>query len=321
MNLFFILGAVVFSVIVFGFVLVKRTNKQLEKLRYENARSLKLLSQKENKLISLNLALKERNKESDEVAKTLVRRDLELTETNERLRELDSIKSEFVSVAAHQLRTPLTGIKWTLNALLNEEVGTLDEDQKKFVADGLVSTYRLIELINDLLDTARLEEGKFGFIFKIQALTPILKQTVKNYELMAKEKGIEFMLQLPEADLPFLRLDIEKIGIVLDNLIDNAIKYTIPGGKVTMRAFIDKKYLIIEIRDTGIGIPKAQFHRMFTKFFRAVNAQLAETSGTGLGLYVSHNIVKRHKGTLSFESREGEGSTFILSLPLLERAK
>ena len=88
-----------------------------------------------------------------------------------------------------------------------------------------------------------------------------------------------------------------------------------------MRASIDKKYVIIEIRDTGIGIPKAQFHRMFTKFFRAANAQLAETSGTGLGLYVAHNIVKRHKGTLSFESREGEGSTFILSLPLLEKAK
>jgi len=321
MNLFFILGAVVFGVIVFGFVLVKRTNKQLEKLRYENSRSLKLLSQKENKLISLNLALKEHNKESDEVAKTLVRRDLELTETNERLRELDTIKSEFVSVAAHQLRTPLTGIKWTLNALLAEEVGTLDENQKKFVSDGLASTYRLIELINDLLDTARLEEGKFGFSFKIQALTPILKQTIKNYKLMAKEKGIQFTLQLPETDLPFLRLDTEKIGIVLDNLIDNAIKYTIPGGRVTMQVSIDKKYVVIEVGDTGIGIPKAQFHRMFTKFFRAVNAQLAETSGTGLGLYVSYNIVKRHKGTLSFESREGEGSTFILSLPLLEKAK
>ena len=88
-----------------------------------------------------------------------------------------------------------------------------------------------------------------------------------------------------------------------------------------MQVSIDKKYVVIEVGDTGIGIPKAQFHRMFTKFFRAVNAQLAETSGTGLGLYVSYNIVKRHKGTLSFESREGEGSTFILSLPLLEKAK
>ena len=315
MNLFVILGFVV----LFGFIFVKLVRKQIKKLERKNVHISKLLEKKEGELIAANLTLQERNKESNEVAKVLVRRDLELTETNERLRELDSIKSEFVSVAAHQLRTPLTGIKWTLNALLNEEVGTLDEKQKKFISDGLVSTYRLIELINDLLDTARLEEGKFGFSFKVQALTPILEQTVKNYEVIAKEKGIEFTLKLPEAELPFLKLDTEKIGIVFDNLIDNAIKYTIPGGKVTIQVSIDKKYVVIEVRDTGIGIPKAQFHRMFTKFFRAVNAQLAETSGTGLGLYVSYNIVKRHKGTLSFESREGEGSTFILSLPLLDQ--
>ena len=315
MNLFVILGFVV----LFGFIFVKLVRKQIKKLERKNVHISKLLEKKEGELIAANLTLQERNKESNEVAKVLVRRDLELTETNERLRELDSIKSEFVSVAAHQLRTPLTGIKWTLNALLNEEVGTLDEKQKKFISDGLVSTYRLIELINDLLDTARLEEGKFGFSFKVQALTPILEQTVKNYEVIAKEKGIEFTLKLPEAELPFLKLDTEKIGIVFDNLIDNAIKYTIPGGKVAVKVSIDKKYVVIEVEDTGIGIPKAQFHRMFTKFFRAVNAQLAETSGTGLGLYVSYNIVKRHKGTLSFESREGEGSTFILSLPLLDQ--
>lgn len=315
MNLFVILGFVV----LFGFIFVKLVRKQIKKLERKNVHISKLLEKKEGELIAANLTLQERNKESNEVAKVLVRRDLELTETNERLRELDSIKSEFVSVAAHQLRTPLTGIKWTLNALLNEEVGTLDEKQKKFISDGLVSTYRLIELINDLLDTARLEEGKFGFSFKVQALTPILEQTVKNYEVIAKEKGIEFTLKLPEAELPFLKLDTEKIGIVFDNLIDNAIKYTIPGGKVAVQVSIDKKYVVIEVEDTGIGIPKAQFHRMFTKFFRAVNAQLAETSGTGLGLYVSYNIVKRHKGTLSFESREGEGSTFILSLPLLDQ--
>ena len=315
MNLFVILGFVV----LFGFIFVKLVRKQIKKLERKNVHISNLLEKKEGELIAANLTLQERNKESNEVAKVLVRRDLELTETNERLRELDSIKSEFVSVAAHQLRTPLTGIKWTLNALLNEEVGTLDEKQKKFISDGLVSTYRLIELINDLLDTARLEEGKFGFSFKVQALTPILEQTVKNYEVIAKEKGIEFTLKLPEAELPFLKLDTEKIGIVFDNLIDNAIKYTIPGGKVAVQVSIDKKYVVIEVGDTGIGIPKAQFHRMFTKFFRAVNAQLAETSGTGLGLYVSYNIVKRHKGTLSFESREGEGSTFILSLPLLDQ--
>ena len=320
MNLFLILGLVVSIGLVFWFVFVKRGEKQLQELRRKNADAAKLLLKRENELISANLALKERNKESDEVARTLVRRDLELTETNERLRELDSIKSEFVSVAAHQLRTPLTGIKWTLNALLEEEVGTLDKNQKKFVSDGLVATYRLIELINDLLDTARLEEGKFGFNFKVQELTPILDQAMENYKMLAKEKGIQLTLKLPKEDIPSLRFDSEKIGIVIDNLIDNAIKYTIPGGSVTMRVFVDKQYIVIEVEDTGIGVPEAQIHRLFTKFFRAQNAQLAETSGTGLGLYVSYNIAKHHKGTLSFKSREGEGSTFILSLPLLNQS-
>lgn len=319
MNLFAILGFVAPFGILFGFIFVRLVRKQVKELERKNVHISKLLKKKESELVSLNLTLKERNEESDEIAKVLIRRDLELTETNERLRELDSIKSEFVSVAAHQLRTPLTGIKWTLNALLNEEVGTLDEKQKKFILDGLASTYKLIELINDLLDTARLEDGKFGFSFKVQALTPILEQAVKNYEVIAKEKGIQFTLKLPEAELPMLRLDTEKIGIVIDNLVDNAIKYTIPGGKVIVQVSIDKKYVVIKVEDTGIGIPKAQFHRMFTKFFRAVNAQLAETSGTGLGLYVSYNIVKRHRGTLSFESREGKGSTFTLSLPLLNQ--
>ena len=167
MNLFLIFGFIVCIGIVFWFAAMKRSGKQLEELRRKNAYASKLLLEKKDELNLVSLALQERNKESNEVAKTLVRRDLELTETNERLRELDSIKSEFVSVAAHQLRTPLTGIKWTLNALLEEEVGTLDKNQKKFVSDGLVATYRLIELINDLLDTARLEEGKFGFNFKV----------------------------------------------------------------------------------------------------------------------------------------------------------
>ncbi|MDA1337175.1 MAG: HAMP domain-containing sensor histidine kinase [bacterium] len=319
MNSFVILGTIALAGIVFAFIFTQGARKQLLNLQKKNVRFEKLLLQKERELAQANGILKERSKESNEVARVLVRRDLELTETNERLRELDSVKSEFVSVAAHQLRTPLTGIKWTLNALLTGEVGTLDKDQKKLVTDGLAATYRLIELINDLLDTARIEEGRFGFNFKMLSLAPILKQSIVNYAVIAKKKGIQLILKLPEAKLPLLKLDAEKIGIVLDNLIDNAIKYTIPGGKITVRATLQKEHVVLEVEDTGIGVPKEQVHRVFTKFFRAVNAQLAETSGTGLGLYVSHNIVEHHRGTLSFTSSEGKGSTFVVSLPLVNQ--
>ena len=296
---------------------LRRINKQLQELVHKNYLSAKLLKQKESELRSINLALEERNMESDQIAKVLVRRDLELTETNERLQELDTVKSEFVSVAAHQLRTPLTGIKWTFNALLEGELGELDQDQKKVVSDGLDVTYRLIELVNDLLDTARLEEGRFGFSFDIQSLRPVVEHVFKNYQSAAKEKGINLTLQLPRTKLPLLRFDAEKIGIVIDNLIDNAIKYTVPGGKVNVRVAIDKQYVIVQVRDTGIGIPKEQSHRVFTKFFRAENAQLAQTSGTGLGLYVANNIVKQHNGTLSFTSKRDGGSTFVFSLPII----
>lgn len=236
-----------------------------------------------------------------------------------REKRIERVKSEFVSIAAHQLRTPLTGIKWSLNALLEEDLGKLGKDQKKLVSDGYDATLRLIELINDLLDTARIEEGRFGFRFINQSITPMVERVFKRYRSIAKEKGISLNLELPKDKLPSMNLDEEKIGIVIDNLIDNAIKYTIPGGTVRIQVVKDKQHVTIRVIDTGIGIPKSQYHRVFTKFFRAVNAQLAETSGTGLGLYVARNIVTEHKGTFSFESKENKGSTFSFSLPIFTK--
>lgn len=260
--------------------------------------------------------LQERNNEFNETARVLVRRDLELTETNERLQEMDEAKSEFVSVAAHQLRTPLAGIKWTVYTLLDESFGKLNADQKKLASDAFISTNRLIDLINDLLDIARLEEGRFGFTFKRQDFVSLVKSVWKNFEERAHKKGIDFSLLLPDSFVPFLNVDEEKIGIVLDNIFDNAIKYTSPGGKVVVTVRKEEKQVIVQVRDSGIGIPRDQCKRVFTKFFRAENAQLYQTSGTGLGLYLTKNIIERHKGSIFFESKEGEGSMFTVILPI-----
>jgi len=296
-------------------------NIRLQELLNESHASGKMLVQKDRELTSANREMVELNRELDEIGKMLVRRDLELTATNERLEELDTIKSEFVSVAAHQLRTPLTGIKWTLHSLAEEEFGKINPEQKRLVQDGLISTFRLIELVNDLLDTARLEEGRYGFSFKLQSFIPALENVFQRYEKAAAEKGITLVLNLSKVKLPPLYYDEEKIGLVLDNLVDNAIKYTTPGGKVTINCKKTETHVIVEVKDTGIGIPKEQLHRVFTKFFRAENAQLAQTSGTGLGLYVAKNIVERHDGTISFESVIERGSTFTLSLPALPSNK
>jgi signal transduction histidine kinase len=273
------------------------------------------------RLQKVNQHLQEILQENYLSAKMLVQRDRELTQTNERLRDLDMIKSEFVSVAAHQLRTPLTGIKWTLHSLSEEEFGKLTTEQKKLVGDGLKATLRLIALINDLLDTARLEEGRFGFQFSQEPFDSLIEHVLQNYETAAKEKGVRLRLELPKTKLQLLRMDPEKISIILSNLVDNALKYTSPGGEVYLRVEKTPEYVILKVQDTGIGIPEDQAHRVFTKFFRAKNAQLAQTSGTGLGLYVASNIAREHGGRLSFESKEEKGSTFSLYLPLKFKEK
>jgi signal transduction histidine kinase len=264
----------------------------------------------------LEQAVKERTAELDETAKVLVRRDLELTESNERLRDLDQIKSQFVSVAAHQLRTPLAGIRWTLYALLEEQVGKLNADQKKFAGDAYQATTRLIDLVNDLLDVSRLEEGRFGFKIKRAAFVPIVTSVYEGFQSMAKNKGIDLSLTLPEKELPLLDIDEEKVGIALENFIENAIKYTVPPGSVSVKVIEESDQVSVEVSDTGIGIPKDQVPRVFEKFFRGENAQLFQTSGTGLGLYVSKNIVEHHGGAVYFKTEENKGSVFTFSLPI-----
>lgn len=268
------------------------------------------------RLRRLNEKLHEFLVELDGTGKMLVRRDLELSRANARLIELDAIKSEFVSVAAHQLRTPLTGIKWTLSTLLEEGTVNFTSEQKKIAGDAFGATNHLVDLINDLLNVARLEEGRFGFNIRQQAIGPLVKKIFERFHPVAEEKKIAFTLDLPE-ELPLFMVDEEKMDIVIDNLIDNAVKYTPQGGRVGVRVAVIDKQAKISVSDTGIGIPKTQTHRMFSKFFRAQNAQLRQTSGTGLGLYVSKNIVEKHGGTLTFESKEGEATVFTITLPVL----
>ncbi|HZX50185.1 MAG TPA: HAMP domain-containing sensor histidine kinase [Candidatus Paceibacterota bacterium] len=263
----------------------------------------------------MNARLQELLQESHETGKMLVRRDLELTQSNERLRDLDEIKSQFVSVAAHQLRTPLTGIKWTLYALLEERMGKLNREQKKFAKDAYESNLRLIDLVNDLLDASRLEEGRFGFKKKRQAFAPVVEETCETFRKTAAEKGIAFSLQMPKGAVPQLDFDENRMRLVLENLLDNAIKYTPPGGSVTVKLWQEKSNVSVEVADMGIGMPEDQISKVFTKFFRAENAQLAQTSGTGLGLYLVKNIVEHHGGAVFFTTKENKGSAFTFTLP------
>lgn len=274
---------------------------------------------REEELKKANDKLQQINKEFMETTEKLFRRETELTRANKRLQELDKVKSEFVSVAAHQLRTPLTGIKWSYLTLLEKEIGPLSPDQKKIIEDGLRSINYAIDTINDLLNTARLEEGKTGFNFTVQPIGPVIQGVINQHKPLIDEKNIKLEVDMPlSSDLsPAFKFDKERISIVFDNILANAVKYTPPKGKISLKVFREGNELKYKIEDSGIGIPENDFDNVFGKFFRSKNAVNFETSGTGLGLYVVKNIVEKHGGTIGLESEEGKGTAVIFTLPIV----
>lgn len=290
-------------------------NQKLSQYLNENYLSAKLLVQRDQELTLVNEELTRLNEELVEVGKVLVRRDRELTEANTSLRELDTAKSEFVSVAAHQLRTPLTGIRWSLHELLEGGAGKLNKGQYKIVKDALGAAIRTINLINDLLNVARIEGGRFGF--RMQTLSPesFLQKEIPRFAKQAEEKGIKLVVKLAK-DLPLSNFDPEKTVFVLEDLLDNAIKYTPPGGTITVKVWQEEKFIKTEVEDTGIGIPKDQQRFIFSKFFRADNALFLQTAGSGLGLYLVKNIVEKQGGSIGFKSEENKGSIFWFTLPV-----
>lgn len=230
-----------------------------------------------------------------------------------------SIKSQFVSIAAHQLRTPLSAVKWTLHMLLSGDFGKITERQRGFIKRGNEANERMIHLVSDLLDVARIEEGKFGFEFKEESLEDLIQKSVGTFRLISKKKNVKLIFHKPRAPFPKIETDRERIALVLQNLIDNALRYTPSGGRVDIR--IKKKndkFLQVSIEDTGVGIPRHQLPRLFTQFFRGENVMRMQTEGTGLGLYIVKNIIEGHRGKIWAKSEEGMGSTFFFTLPISE---
>ncbi len=231
---------------------------------------------------------------------------------------VERLKTEFVSIAAHQLRTPLSAIKWTLRMILDGDLGRVPKEQRGFLEKTYQSNERMIHLINDLLNVTRIEEGRFLYNIKKQDITKEAEKVITPLKEVAQRKGLNFKFQKPKTKIPELAVDSEKISLVFQNLVDNAIHYTNPGGKVkvSIEYLKDKKEILVSVQDTGIGIPKDQQNRVFSRFFRAANAIRAETEGTGLGLFIAKNIIEAHGGKIWFESEEGKGTTFYFTLPL-----
>ncbi|MBI2573972.1 MAG: PAS domain S-box protein [Candidatus Wildermuthbacteria bacterium] len=236
-----------------------------------------------------------------------------------REREVEKMKTEFVSIAAHQLRTPLSAIKWTLRMLLDGDMGKLEENQKEFLLKTYRSNERMIELVNDLLNVTKIEEGKFLSQRVPLNIVDIVSSAVRSFKEEAAHKRIALRFSKPKTALPRISADEEKIRFAAQNLLDNALRYTQPGGSVVVNLRQNGKQIEASFQDTGIGIPAEEQRHVFEKFFRASNAKKIDTEGSGLGLYMVKNIIEAHGGQLSFATKENKGSTFVFVLPIAGR--
>ncbi len=233
-----------------------------------------------------------------------------------REKAIERMKTEFVSLAAHQLRTPLSAIKWTLRMLLDGDLGTISDEQRDFIEKTYGSNERMIRLINDLLDVTRIEEGRYLHKPTPARLENVVQFVINFYKEEVKKRKIKLEFKKAKKQLPRVKIDVEKIRLAVQNLIDNAVRYTSLGGKVTVVLKYVKKEVEFSVKDTGIGIPQDQQQRVFSKFFRGANAIRMETEGSGLGLYITKNVIEAHGGKIWFESEEGKGTTFYFTLPV-----
>jgi len=264
------------------------------------------------------LRQQEQIQELDRVAKELVRRDFELQQTNEHLREVDQAKSQFVSIAAHQFRTPLSAIKWTINLLLGGDLGEIKKEQRGALSRAAESVERIIALIGDLLNVARIESGQIIYKFQAITLELIFDKLIKEANGRLYEKGIALHAALPDSPLPEARGDPEKLLLALQNMLENAIMYTPKNGVITLTLQKkDERHYRVIIADTGMGIPKHQQPLLFRKFFRGDNVVREQVTGTGLGLYITKRIIEAHGGAIAIESEEQKGSVFTITLPFL----
>ncbi len=246
--------------------------------------------------------------------------------------EIDKAKTEFVSLASHQLRTPLSTVNWYAEMLLAGDVGDLNEKQKKYLSEVYRSNQRMVELVNALLDVSRLELGTFVVEPEKTDICKLAQDVVNEQKPQIHQREIKFAF-LCGIDILVMQADPRLLRMVLQNLLSNSIKYTPVGGKVTLSISMEnKKNILIKISDNGYGIPHHQKDRIFDKLFRADNVRNKDTDGTGLGLYIVKSIVENSGGEIWFKSptisskkikgnEENRGTTFYVTLPIKKMSK
>jgi signal transduction histidine kinase len=276
----------------------------VEELQQQNRDFVKILGE-----------LEEKREELEKVNQQLSETNRELNEANAKLRELSEMKEEFLALTTHDLRSPLTVISGVISFFTSGRLGELSPEQKNMVSMMERNTQNLIELVNDLLDASKLESGTIRLDVASIDMRGVLDELREAMEPLAKEKGIELVETLP-ADLPLVEADRAKLRRIILNLLSNALKFTRKGGRIEVRVERQDDRVRISVSDTGVGIAPDDLARLFDKYEQARSRATRGEKGTGLGLYITRQLLELHGSKIKVESEVGRGSTFSFTLPV-----
>lgn len=238
-----------------------------------------------------------------------------ITRGFDKLAEVSRMKSEFVSIVSHQLRSPLSNLKWALEILMSGRIGAVNEKQAEYFRILKENNDRMQELIRDLLVVSRIEQEQFPLNPEKFSLGGLVYELIDEFKPYIKASNVNVRVVSSE-DLPMVLADKTRIKLVVENLLDNAIRYIKTKGRVDIRLSKKNNNIFFEISDNGVGIPKKDQKYIFKKFFRSENVMKYQTQGTGLGLYIAKSIINRSGGDIGFKSRKGKGTTFWFTLPV-----
>lgn len=239
----------------------------------------------------------------------------ELRTSNSMLRRLDKAKDEFVSMASHQLRTPLTSVKGYISMVLDGDAGKVSSSQKELLDEAFNSSERMVRLINDFLNVSRIQTGKFIIDKHPIDMSQLVEQEIDSLQSSAIVHNMKFIYNPPK-NFPSVDIDEGKIRQVVMNFADNAIYYSNDNSNINVNLYVEGDDIVFTVKDTGIGVPVEEQDELFTKFYRASNAKRQRPDGTGVGLYLAKKIITAHKGKVIFESTQDKGSTFGFSIPI-----
>lgn len=240
----------------------------------------------------------------------------ELKEKIDQLEKINTFKSDVISISAHELRTSLTALRWINEMLLDGDVGEITREQKDFIEKEKTSIDRMLSLVQEMLEINHTESIGLTYKFKSIDILPIIEGVIFDFIGESHKKSIEILFIKPEEQMPKITADPDKVRVVLQNLIENSLKYSSKDSKIIISISKEGGSIRVSVKDNGIGIPNEDGAHIFDKFYRGEKAKSIKTFGTGLGLYTAKKIIDAHGGQINFESKDGDGTTFFFTLPI-----